>query len=322
MNWFFSESASTHCAKDCFATMARTRPENWDTLKTDTTSGILLAKDVPPAQFAVLVSGGAANGPLFAGYCGSALADAVVAGGAFAAPNAYALYKAGTYLAGGNRGILLLYNNFAGDYLNNDLAQELLELDQIPVESVRATDDLASAVGEARSSRNGRCGIALLIRLAAVCRNMGMGLHETAALLRRTNERLNTLSVHLDCTTGTADFGAGFSGEPGLFTRAGLSREELAAQAMQQLLEDLAPVPGEQLLLLVNRLRLTAYPDGYAMAGAAETWLRRSYPVFRLCVGAYSNIADRYGWDFSLLRVPADQIPMWQQPVSGDGFVL
>lgn len=66
MNWFFSESASTHCAKDCFATMARTRPENWDTLKTDTTSGILLAKDVPPAQFAVLVSGGAANGPLFA----------------------------------------------------------------------------------------------------------------------------------------------------------------------------------------------------------------------------------------------------------------
>lgn len=36
------------------------------------------------------------------------------------------------------------------------------------------------------------------------------------------------------------------------------------------------------------------------MAGAAETWLRRSYPVFRLCVGAYSNIADRYGWDFSL----------------------
>ena len=91
---------------------------------------------------------------------------------------------------------------------------------------------------------------------------------------------------------------------------------------MQQLLEDLAPVPGEQLLLLVNRLRLTAYPDGYAMAGAAETWLRRSYPVFRLCVGAYSNIADRYGWDFSLLRVPADHILMWQQPVSGDGFVL
>lgn len=88
MNWFFSESASTHCAKDCFATMARTRPENWDTLKTDTTSGILLAKDVPPAQFAVLVSGGAANGPLFAADCGSALADAVVAGGAFAAPNA------------------------------------------------------------------------------------------------------------------------------------------------------------------------------------------------------------------------------------------
>lgn len=321
MIWLKTQEEQERCAKSCFEGMVLSHPDRWELLPTDTSGGILVRKKLPEARFGVIVSGGAGNGPLFAGYVGDCLADAAVAGGAYAAPNAYALYEAGKRL-GRDRDILLLYNRFAGDYLNNDMAQELLEMDGIRTASVMATDDIATAVGCGRDQRNGRCGVALLIRLAAFCRNEGMGLEQTAALLRRANEGLTTISVHVDLEKGRAVFGGGFSGEPGILAREDLDKPALVRTAVDMLLADLPPKPEEKLILLVNRLRLTSFPDGYITAKLAYEYLALKHPVYKLCVGGFSNIADVFGWDFSLLRVDAVGAAAFAEAARGDGFQL
>lgn len=319
MIWLETQAEQESCAKSCFEGMVLAHPDRWEMVPTETSGGILVRKKLPEARFGVIVSGGAGNGPLFAGYVGAGLADAAVAGGAYAAPNAYALYEAGKRL-GGDRDILLLYNRFAGDYLNNDMAQELLEMDGVRTVSVMATDDIATAVGCGREQRNGRCGVALLIRLAAFCRDAGMGLGQTAELLRRANEGLTTISVHVDPEKGRAVFGGGFSGEPGILEREGMDKPALVRAAVDMLLADLPPKPEEKLVLLVNRLRLTSFPEGYITAKLAYEYLSSKHPVHKLCVGGYSNIADVFGWDFSLLRV--DEAAAFANGAWGDGFEL
>jgi len=308
-------------AADSFSGMERVHPRRWQNFGISKNSGILMKRDPTLDQVAVIVSGGAGNGPLFQGYVGDGLADAAVVGATYAAPNAYAIYEAGKYL-GRRKGVLLLYNNFAGDYLNNDMAKELLEMDGIQVESVISTDDVASALGESRDNRSGGCGIALLIKLAGSCVKLGMSLAETASLLRRANLRLGTLSMHVNFQTSQIVFGAGFSGEPGLRTKDLMDIRPAAREAMEILTGDLEPAQGERLFLLVNRLRLTSYPDSYIMANAVYDILSEQYHIEKIRVAAFSNIVDTYGFNFSILCMDDTMQSLLMDDVSSDSFIL
>lgn len=280
--------------------MVLAHPDRWVKFRGESNCAVLMKKHRRADSFGIIISGGAANGPLFPGYVWDGLADAAVVGGPYSAPNAYAIYETGKHL-GQAQGVLLLYNNFAGDYLNNDMAQELLTMDGIAVESVISTDDIASAVGEARCARSGCAGIALLIKLAGACAAAGMTLADTAALLRRANERLGTLSLHVDQEKNEATFGKGFSGEPELFAEKGITLKMAVERAMALLTEELKPTREEQLFLLVNRMRLTSYSDSYKAARVAHEVLSRTRQVMRTRVANYSNIIDVYGFDFVVL---------------------
>ena len=144
MNWL--EGNTDYYSSEYLTGMEMAYPERWKKLIGEKNSAALIRRRPAFGRPVVIISGGAANGPLFPGYVGEGLADAAVVGGAYSAPNAYAIYETGKYIDSGH-GVLLLYNNFAGDYLNNDMAEELLAMDGIPVESVWTTDDIASALG-------------------------------------------------------------------------------------------------------------------------------------------------------------------------------
>lgn len=308
-------------AEDCFSGMIKTMPGLWKKGYIQKNAGVIMRREPSLDRFAVIISGGAGNGPLFTGYVGEGLADAVAVGGPFSAPNAYAIYEAGKYL-GKEKGVLLLYNNFAGDYLNNDMAQELLETDGVSVESVISTDDIASALGEARENRSGRVGIALLIKLAGACASAGMELKETASRLRYANTRLGTLSLHVDSMQTLISYGAGFSGEPPIRTADHMEMGLAAKELLEMLLEDLKPRQDESLFLLVNRLRLTSFPDGYIMANTLFDTLSESYRVDQMRVGSFSNIMDIYGFDVSLLCMDEETAALMGSCVKADNFII
>ena len=308
-------------AADSFSGMVKACPERWQCFSSGKNSGTLIKKNPNLDQFAIVISGGAGNGPLFPGYVGEGLADAAVIGAPFAAPNAYAIYEVGKYL-GQNKGVLLLYNNFAGDYLNNDMAQELLEIDEIAVETVVSSDDVATALGEPKGNRSGRCGIGLLIKLAGSCALRGWSLQDTAQLLRQASSRLGTISLHVDFKAMQIAFGAGFSGEPGIKTTPLVDMQPAAHEALSVLLDDLQPAQSEKLYVLINRLRLTSYADSYIMANTIYDQLSVKYTVEKMHVAAYSNIIDTYGFNISILCMDEQIADLLKADISTDSFII
>ncbi|MEG2234155.1 MAG: dihydroxyacetone kinase subunit DhaK [Oscillospiraceae bacterium] len=301
--------------------MEMSYPERWKKFSGDSNSAALVKKNCTPDQIAVIISGGAANGPLFPGYVTDGLADAAVVGAPYAAPNAYAIYEVGRSI-GKEKGVLLLYNNFAGDYLNNDMAQELLEMDGIQVESVVLTDDIASALGEARSCRSGRCGITLLTKIAGSCASKGWSLKDTASLLRKANGRVSTLSILVDFEKREVTYGNGFSGEPGLMTVSDISMKSVAVKAMKILTEDLKPQKGEKLFLLVNRMRNASYSDSFRITKFACEYLSLHYDIMRTRVANYSNIIDVYGFDFCILCADEELAAHLGDTIYTDSFII
>jgi len=308
-------------AADCILGMTRAFPEKWKCLRCGKNTGILMKAEPTPDRFAVIISGGGGNGPFCPGYVADGLADAAVLGAPFAAPNAYAIYEAGKYL-GSSNGVLLLYNNFSGDYLNNDMARELLEEENIQVEVVVANDDIATALNEPRENRSGRTGIALLIKLAGACARRNVPLKRAADIVRRANQRLGTLSMHVHFDRNLIEYGAGFSGEPGIRTEDHMDMRRSAREVVELLTESLRPRKDEKLFLLVNRLRLTSYPDSYIMANAVYEVLSQMYRVDRVRVATFSNIVDTYGYEFSILCMDDEISGLMESSIATDSFIV
>lgn len=317
----WNTSRMDYFAADFFQGMGLAMPERYRPIVATKNAGAIMRSDFEAERFAIIISGGGGNGPLFPGYVSRGLADAAVIGAPFAAPNAYTLYETGKQV-GLEKGVLFLYNNFAGDYLNNDMAAEFLQMDGIPVESVLVTDDIASAVGEERSARCGRCGIAYLIKMAANCAKAGMSLSETAQALRRANLRLGTLSVYVDFQRNCISYGAGFSGEGAVCSASHMDMPMCAKETCRMLLSDLEPRPGERLYVLVNRLRNTSYADGYIFANLLHGELTQTHSVAQIRVGNFSNIEDVYGFSVTILCADAEQERLLAGTCYTDGFIL
>lgn len=319
MNWF-SENRDDY-GKNWFAGMQKAYPDRWELMDSTPASATLVSRSRPKDRVAVLVSGGGSDGPWVPGFVGEGLADAAVIGAPYTAPNAYAIYEAAKALDQ-KRGVLLLYNQFMGDYLNNDMAAELLELEGIAAAQVPFCDDMGTALGEPKENRGGRIGGALLIKLAARAARQGKTLGETARLVRKASGRLSTLSVTVNPETGDATFGTGFSDEPGFLTRPHTSPEKTAEEMIRLLTEDVRPQMEEKILLLVNRLRMTSYADSYIFAGFLYRALSERHPMLQMRVGAYSNILDQYGFTVSLLCADAEMQDLLEGTVSTDSFLL
>lgn len=315
------EENMDYFAVEALSGMLATYPDEFQLLHKSKNSAVLAKRKLNPQKVSVIVSGGAGNGPLFTGFVGPGLADAVVAGAPFAAPNAYAIYEA-VKAIGGSRGALLIYNNFAGDFLNNDMAEELLEMEGIRVAHIISHDDIATAHGEVRENRNGRCGVALLIKLAGLLSEQGMSLDELELELEAAASRIATLSLNITPGTNSVVLGQGFSGEPGVCAFDVKNRKEAASVVIERILDDLKPETDEELFFMLNRQRMTSYADAFIMAKEAFEILNARHPVKTLRVGAYSNISDTYGFTFTVMAMNKRWSKLLDEPIATDSFRL
>ncbi|MBQ6373841.1 MAG: dihydroxyacetone kinase subunit DhaK [Clostridia bacterium] len=319
MHWF-GETRENYCP-DWFDAMALAFPERWCAMEGQAPSAVLLKRTLTPDRVAVIISGGGSNGPFIPGFVGEGLADAAVVGPPYTAPSAYAIYEAGKAI-GREKGVLLLYNNFMGDYLNNDMAAELLQLDGYAVEQAICYDDMGMAIGEPKENRGGRIGIAYAIRICAESARRGDPLHEVARLARKAMSRVSTLCVTVEPEKDRVTYGTGFSDEPGFLTREGASIGSTAEETIRFLYGDVDPQPGERIYLLVNRMRMTSYSDSYVMAGKLHAALSRRAPVARMSVGGYMQVMDRYGYTVTLLCADDELAACLDGTLCGDGFLL
>lgn len=78
-------------------------------------------------KVALVIGGGSGHEPLFTGYCGAGLADAVACGNVCASPNPELIMEAAKAVDQG-KGVLFVYGNYAGDALAANADKGLLEM--------------------------------------------------------------------------------------------------------------------------------------------------------------------------------------------------
>lgn len=275
------------------------------------------------AQVALISGGGAGHEPAHGGYVGPGMLSAAVAGEVFTSPSTDAVLDAIRAVAG-PRGVLLIVKNYTGDRLNFSLAAEIARSEGIEAEVVIVADDVALSAGGPHAGRRGLAGTVLIHKIAGAAAAEGRALGDVAAAARSAASSLGTMGVALgSCTVPAAgkpgfqladdeiEWGLGIHGEPGVRRTRMQPADDIVAELLAQIIDDLSLQPGSRVALLVNNMGGSAASELNIVAGSALRYLRsQQITVERAWSGAFLTALEMAGCSLSLLAVD-DQRVAW-----------
>lgn len=280
---------------------------------------VVIRSDIPAAEarkVAVLSGGGSGHEPAHAGYVGSGLLSAAVAGDVFTSPSTDAVL-AGIRAVAGPAGALLIVKNYTGDRLNFGLAAELARAEGIPVEVVVVADDVALRETVPAERRRGIAGTVLIHKLAGAAAEQGLPLEAVAEIARTAAAGLASMGISLGACTLPAvgkpgfvlgeqeiEVGLGIHGEQGVRRMPIAPADALVGLVLDAMREDGRLAAGSHVALLVNGLGATPPMELAIVARAALAWLATAGVVVeRAWAGTFLSALDMPGFSLSVLPV-------------------
>lgn len=290
----------------------------------DPFSYVLFKQKLETEKVRVIISGGGSTGSLFSGFVGEGLADGMAHGEFFSAPTAYSLYALGKEI-NDKKGLLFLTNNFSGDFLNNDMAIELLGDEGITANAIYCSDDIFSAINEPKENRGGLCGITFLIKIASSAAKRGFSLSEVSAVVEKAHQNLRSVAVTLSDDQRELQFGKGFSGEKPPVSMDYRGLDHLVENAINMLFDDFSissDYKDKTCFLSINRSRKTSNTEVNAMVYAAQQkLLKKGLLVGDITMGNYFDVFDSPGCIFSILFADSDML-QFIELVNGYDFTI
>jgi phosphoenolpyruvate---glycerone phosphotransferase subunit DhaK len=277
----------------------------------------LVRADSPiEGKVGIVTGGGSGHLPLFLGYVGKGMVDGVCVGDIFASPSSTQMLEV-TRAVHGGKGVLYLYGNYGGDVMNFDMAAELADLEGIRVESVVATDDVASMPKGNEAKRRGVAGMFYLYKLAAAKAETGASLEEVKRIAKKANECVRSMGVALspcilpevgrptfEIGDSEMEIGMGIHGEPGLQRGKLEKADSIATKLVSTILEDMPLVEGSQVSVLVNGLGATPLEELYIVYRKVHKILDdHGIEVQRCYVGEYATSLEMAGLSVSILKL-------------------
>lgn len=267
-------------------------------------------------RVAIATGGGSGHLPLFVGYVVRGLADGCAVGNMFASPSTDVMLAVTEAIDSG-KGVLYLYGNYGGDRINFEAAAELAADKGISVETVRGADDILSAPRENAAHRRGIAGIFFGYTVAAGSARTGAELSDVARVTSYALSRTRSIGVALSGailpTVGKPNFeladdemeiGTGIHGEPGTRRGSLVTANELVAEMVPQLVDELKLASGDEVAVLVNGLGATPPEELYIIYRAVHGLLEQSGIVVRHAfVGEYATSLEMAGASISLLHL-------------------
>lgn len=304
----------------------------------DTTPDVALLQDEdvivrhderPTAErdVAVISGGGSGHEPAHAGYVGSGMLAAAVAGDVFTSPSVDAIL-AGIKAAAGPRGAVLIVKNYTGDRLNFGLAAELASAEGIPTEVVVVADDVALRDVVPEGRRRGIAGTVLVHKVAGAAAARGLPVGEVAAQARRAARQVGSMGVGLgpctvpavgkpgfDLADDEIELGLGIHGEAGVGRTKIETADALVEQMLDAILADREICNGARVAILVNGLGATPPIELAVVARHALSHARaRGLVVERLYSGVYLSALDMPGCSISVLRLDDELLAALDAP--------
>lgn len=201
--------------------------------------------------------------------------------------------------------------------MNFDMAAELADLEGIRVESVVATDDVASMPKGNEAKRRGVAGMFYLYKLAAAKAETGASLEEVKRIAKKANECVRSMGVALspcilpevgrptfEIGDSEMEIGMGIHGEPGLQRGKLEKADSIATKLVSTILEDMPLVEGSQVSVLVNGIGATPLEELYIVYRKVHKILDdHGIEVQRCYVGEYATSLEMAGLSVSILKL-------------------
>ncbi len=288
---------------------------------------VVRSDEKKPGKVAIATGGGSGHLPLFLGYVGKGLADGVSVGNVFASPSAEDMNEVDKAIQNG-AGVLHLYGNYGGDIMNFGMAKDLDEMDDIQVEEVLGTDDVASAPKGEESKRRGVAGILFAYKTAGAAAEKMMTLAEVTRIAQKTVDNTRTMGVALTpCIVPEAgkptftigedemEVGMGIHGEPGISRTRLQPMDHVVDGMVARILEDLPFQRGDEVAVIVNGLGATPKEELYiAYRRLYQILQEKGIKIYRKYVGEYATSMEMAGMSISLLRLDAELKPLLDMP--------
>ena len=264
-----------------------------------------------------LVSGGGSGHlPLFTGYIGKGLLDSCAIGNVFASPSVDEITTA-IKSANSEKGVLCIYGNYGGDVMNFDMASEMLEMEDIKVESIVVADDVASASKEEKEKRRGVTGMLYVFKTTGAIAESGADFDEVKRVAVKTNENIRTMGIALTPTilpqAGKPTFeigddemeiGMGIHGEPGIRRGKLKTANEITEELSEKLLSDIDLNKGDKVSILINSLGATPHEELFIVADKFNNILNDNGIInSKSYVGRYATSMEMAGMSITILKL-------------------
>jgi dihydroxyacetone kinase DhaK subunit len=306
-----------------------------DQLKGADDPRVVVRADAPvKGKVAILTGGGSGHLPVFLGYVGKGLADGCAVGSVFSSPSAETMYEA-TLATNGGAGALYLYGNYSGDILNFDMAAEMADMEDIKVETVLVSDDVASAPRDEWTRRRGVAGLFFAYKIAGARAEEGGSLDEVATVTKQVVASMSSMGVALSpCTVPAAgkptftigddemEIGMGIHGEAGVHRGKLESADEIADRLARAVLDDQPIGRGDSVAVLVNGLGATPPEELYVLYRRVRQILNgEGISVRRSYVGELATSLEMAGASLTLLKLDDELTRLLDAPAHSPFFV-
>lgn len=272
-------------------------------------------------KVAIVTLGGSGHEPALSGFVGEGMLDCSVVGDIFAAPGAQRLFQA-LQLFKREAGILLVVLNHSGDVMSANMACQLAERMGIKLKKLLTHDDISAGIGAPDEDRRGLAGCVPLFKIIGAAAEEGKSLDELLEIGERFSQNVATLAVAMrscthpqnngiitDLPEGIMEIGMGQHGEGGGGRQPLVSADETAAQMVDLLLQQLKPVAGDKMLLIINGVGATTHMELSIVYRKACMVLEEK--GFEVCEGRIQEILtvqEQAGFQMIIARLDADHI--------------
>jgi phosphoenolpyruvate---glycerone phosphotransferase subunit DhaK len=290
---------------------------NPNTLRHVPECNLIVRADAPVSgKVAIIQGSGSGHEPAHVMNVGRGMLDVACPGDVFAAPPLDYVSEAIRRVAT-DRGVLLLVNNYTGDRMVFEMAQEVAEADGITAELLFIDDDVAVENSTFTIGRRGVAGNFFVIKAVGAAAESGKELAEVKAIGERVNANVRSLGVALTACTPPAkgaplfelgadeiEFGVGIHGEPGRRREALRPARELIREMVDTIVADKPFERGSRVAVMINGLGATPISELYLLYGhAAECLVEAGITIDKSYVGNYCTALDMAGASVSVLEL-------------------
>lgn len=287
----------------------------------------VIAKNDKTNQVGLVSGGGSGHEPAHAGFVGKGMLSAAVLGDVFTSPTPDQIEIA-INDANQGQGVLLIVKNYTGDILNFEMAKDLAEMNEIPVEMVVVDDDIAVEDSTYTAGKRGVAGTVLVHKILGDAAKNGATLTELKELGDRVVAATKTIGVALKAATvpevgkpgftlaeDEIEFGVGIHGEPG-YRREKLQPSKALAQELVGKLIAAYDQKPKEIGVLVNGMGGTPLMEQFVFINdVLNLLLEENIHVSFHKVGNYMTSIDMQGLSLTFIELSDSN---WQKALDAE----